>query len=332
MAGLPPMRGPWAMVWAMLASPWTTWALGLWIALGAALGLAAAGADGPPTLGGLDLLPGPGQHPASSLLLQLPAGLLVFTVLARRLNGTAAELRWTGVYCLGLATALAGGWLAGGEAGLASVGGARPTESYTRPISGRTAPAHLGGQLQARLTAEGVALTLGVDGHPIGDARLPLDGVAEARLGPWAMYLADVAPGSEPAYARLKLTPRAGGEPVERAVRVGSAIALDDGTQIVATRLSPDFGQALGPAAQLRVQFEGGAETAWHFVDSPDLDARTGGGPWQVELLEVATEPRLELGVRRAGSTGAAMAGFGLMALALLGLLAGQLRTTGGRP
>ncbi len=310
MAGLPPMRGPWASAWAVIASPWTTWGLGLWLALGAAMGLWSE----------------TGQHPAQGVALQLPAALLVFTLVASHLTASAARLRWAAVYAAGLATALVGGWLAGGEAGVAEVGGARPTESYSRIVAGRKAQAHLGAQLQAQLTEGGVSLTLAMKENHLGDAVLPLDGVAEAQVGRWAMHLADLAEGDEPAYARLKLTPRTGGDPIERAVRTGSATAMDDGTQIMVMRLSPDFGRALGPAAQLQIDYEGGTNTAWHFVDSPDLDARVGISPWIVELTAVASEPRLTVGVRRAGPTGAALAGFGVMLVALLGLMADQLR------
>lgn len=305
MPRLPRMRGPWATAWAVVASPWTPWALGLWVAAGAAVGLVSE----------------PGQHPASGLALQLPAALLVFALVARDLGASTARLRWAALYAAGLATALVGGWLAGGEAGMAEVGGARPTESYTRTISGRSAAAHLGAQLGATLGADGAALTLAMKEHHVGEAVLPLDGVREAKIGRWALHLVDVAPGDEPAYARLKLTPRGGGDPIERAVRTGSGAALEDGTQVAVLRLSPDFGRALGPAAQIQVDWEGGSATAWHFVDSPDLDARVGAAPWAIELVEVATEPRLVLGVRRDGPIGVALAGFGVMIAALLGLV-----------
>lgn len=315
MAGLPPMRGPWASAWAVIASPWLSWGLGLWLAVVAASGLWS------PT----------GQHPAQGVLLQLPAALLVFTLVANHLAEHPARFRWAMIYAAGLATALVGGWLAGGEAGVTEVGGARPTESYTRIVAGRKAQAHLGAQLQAQLTEGGVGLTLAMKESHLGDAVLPLDGAAEVMVGRWAMHLADLAPGDEPAYARLKLTPRSGGDPILRAVRTGSATAMEDGTQIAVLRLSPDFGRALGPAAQLQIDYEGGTNTAWHFVDSPDLDTRVGISPWIVELTEVASEPRLELGVRRAGPMGVAVGGFGIMLLALLGLLADQLRAERGR-
>lgn len=310
MARLPRLRGPWATAWAVVASPWTPWVLGLCLAGAAAAGMVSA----------------PGQHPAGGLAMQLPAALLVFALIARDLDASAARLRWAGLYAAGLVVALVGGWLAGGEAGMAEVGGARPTESYTRTIAGRDAAAHLGAQLGATLEADGAHLTLAMKAHAVGEARLPLDGVREAQIGRWAMHLVDVAPGDEPAYARLRLFPRSGGDPIERAVRTGSAVALEDGTQIAVLRLAADFGKALGPAAQIQMDYEGGSATAWHFVDGPDLDKRLGEGPWSIELLEVATEPRLVLGVRRAGPTGVALAGFGVMIAALLGLFVGERR------
>lgn len=303
----PALRGPWATAWAVVASPWTPWVLGLWIAAAAAVGLVAA----------------PGHHPAAGLALQLPAALLPFALLARGLSASRARLVWTGVWSLGLALAFVGGWIAGGEAGVAEVGGARPAESYTRPVAGREAAAHLGGQLTATLAPDGVTLSLGVGEGERASARLPLDGVAEAQIGPWAMHLDDVAEGDEPAFARLRLSPRAGGDALERAVRTGSAVTLEDGTQVAVLRLSPDFGRALGAAAHIQIDYEGGRDTAWHFVEAPGLDARVGAAPWSVELLEVATEPRLRLGVRRAGPAGPAMAGLALMATALIGLWAG---------
>ena len=40
----PPLRGPWATAWSVVASPWTAWAIGL--ALAAAAASAAAAPDG----------------------------------------------------------------------------------------------------------------------------------------------------------------------------------------------------------------------------------------------------------------------------------------------
>lgn len=302
---LPPLRGPWATAWAVLASPWMTWALGWWLAVAAIIGFATE----------------PGGHPASGLSMQLPAALLPFTVLARALAG--GRLAVAALWSAGVAVACAGAYFAGGAAGVASVGGAAPTEGYTRQLAGRAVQAHLGGQLTATPGPDGVALRLGVKDDVLATAALPLDG-GEATLGPWAVWLRSLAPGDEPAAARLRLTPRAGGDPVELRVRSQSAAALPDGAQVSVLRLSPDFGRALGPAAQVQVDSEGGSAQAWHFVDAPDLDGRIGHGPWSVELLAVETEPRVVLGVRRRGTAIGALAGLGLMALALgLGLRGG---------
>lgn len=308
MRRLPPLRGPWATAWAVVASPWTTWALGWWVAVAAVIGLASP----------------PGGHPAEGLALQLPAALLPLTLAARALAEERRTLWIAAAWCLGLAVAIGGATLAGGAAGVAEVGGARPTESYTRRLDGRAVEAHLGGQLTAALTAEGAALRLGVRDQIMGEAVLPLDGQAEAALGPWAVWLEDVAPGDEPAVARLRLTPRVGGEAVELRVRTGSGAALPDGTSVMVTRLSADFGRALGPAAQVQLDGPGGVVQAWQFVDAPDLDARIGRGDWAVTLLAVETEPRLTLGVRRRGDSTVALAGLGLMVLALGAAVGGR--------
>lgn len=310
MRRLPPLRGPWATAWAVVASPWTTWVLGWWVAIAAVLGFATA----------------PGGHPAEGLLLQLPAALLPFSIAARALTEGRRVLIVAAAWGVGLALALGGATVAGGSAGVAEVGGARPTESYTRQLDGRAVEAHLGGQLTAALSPDGVALRLGVRDRVQGEALLPLDGRAEATLGPWSVWLEDVAPGDEPAVARLRLTPRMGGEPVEMRVRTGSGAALPDGGQIMVMRLSADFGRALGPAAQVQLDGPDGAIQAWHFVDSPDLDARVGGGDWAIALLAVETEPRLTLGVRRRGSPLPTMAGLGLMVIALGAAAAGARR------
>lgn len=169
-------------------------------------------------------------------------------------------------------------------------------------------------------------MQLGVRGADTATALLPLDGTREAALGPWAVWLRSVAPGDEPAMARLRLTPRAGGDPVELRVRAASAAALPDGAQVSVVRISPDYGRALGPAAQVQVDSAAGNDLAWHFVDSPDLDRRVGRAPWVVELLAVETEPRLVLGVRRRGNSVVVMAGLAVMALALAGVLVGGRR------
>ncbi|MCB9528503.1 MAG: hypothetical protein H6701_08945 [Myxococcales bacterium] len=299
---LPPLRGPWATAWAVLASPWTIWALGWWLAVAAIIGFTTE----------------PGGHPASGLVMQLPAAMLPFAVLARAL--ASDRLRVAGLWSAGVVVACVGAYFAGGAAGVASVGGAAPTEGYTRQLAGRAVQAHLGGQLTATPGPDGIALRLGVKDDVLATANLPLDG-GEAALGQWAVWLRSLAPGDEPAAARLRLTPRAGGDPVELRIRALSAAALPDGSQVAVQRISPDFGRALGPAAQVQVDSESGSVQAWHFVDAPDLDRRIGDGPWAVELLAVETEPKVVLGVRRRGTAVGALAGLGVMALALgLGL------------
>lgn len=308
--GAPALTGPWAGAWAVLASPWTAFV--------AALGVAAAAIYG--------LTTAPGGHPAEGLLMQVPAVLLPFSLLARALDGGARRMWLVTAWCAGLALALLGAYLAGAQAGVAEVGFARPTENFERQVAGRTTKAHLGGQLTAQLDGDAVALKLGTKEHVVGEARLPLTGTAETTLGPWAIHLRDVAPGDEAAVARLKLTPRAGGEAIEAAVRTGSGLSLPDGASLAVLRLSADFGRALGAAARIQIDHEKGNAVAWHFVESPDVDRRIGTSPWIVELLAIESEPRITMGVRRQGTTTVALIGWALMAGVLLAVAFGERR------
>lgn len=298
-----PPKGPFAVVLSILASPWTAWALLVWIGFGALLGLAAW----------------PGVHPAEGLALQLPAALLPWCLLARALAEESRQL-WISAVAGGLALAFAGSALVGGEAGWTRLGAQEVTQQYLRESGRRPVPVHLGGQLTATPTDDGLALRLGVPELEKASTVVPLDG-REAPLGPWAVHHHALEAGSEPTVARIRLRPRDGeGAPIERTLRVNDAVVTPDGVQVFLRRLSPDFGRALGPAAQITVTTDDASETAWHFVADPALDARAGALPWTLELLEVSAEPVWVLGVRRRGGGTVALSGW---ALVVLGLLAG---------
>ncbi len=292
---LKPPSGPWASVLNALASPWT---LGALLALLAGSALYGLVHDAP--------------HPGLSLVMQAPAALLPFCVLA-------GGLSWPRVgWAAGLALALLGAAQVGGAEGTVLVGGPNPAESATFPRASGPVEVHLGGQLSARLEGDGVQLALGVGQSQLAAAVAPLDG-AEVPFGEWSARVREIRVGDEPTLARFQGKPREGGEPWEVAVRAGRSVALPGGGQLAVVRISRDYGQSLGPAAEVIVGWGDGKEDrAWFFVDHPDLDERVGVSPWSIRLAAVEGEPLLEIGVRRGGPPLLAMAGWALMALALL--------------
>ncbi len=298
---LPPPRGPFAATLRVLAHPTTTWALLGWVGAAALAGLVTE----------------PGLHPMNGLMMQAPMALLPFAVLARGLTGR--DLRPPALWAVGLGLALAAG-ATGGQAGVAELGAQGPvTETYTVQLAGQSVEAHLEGQLTAQMQPGAVDLRLGLGDFERGAARVPLEGGAESALGPWAVSVLGLQPGDTPTWARLRATPRgeAAAEGVEMAVRQGSAAALPDGSQVAVLRLSPDFGGALGQAAQVQVTEGEAVRVDWVFAGSPDLDARVGQGKWAIELLSVESEPRLRLSVRRQGAPTLALLGWGLMVAGL---------------
>jgi hypothetical protein len=306
---LPAPRGFWAFWWSLLAAPATSWTLLVILGLAALAGLVAP----------------PGAHPVGSIVVALPAALLPFAVVARSAGASTAVLVPRALWAAGLGLAAIGALVAGGGEGEARVRPGESIESYQRPVAGRPTPFHFGGQLQAEIQDGQVLLRLGVRDYEVGRAALPLGGHGEAQIGPWAVALRSIEPGDDPTRLRFRARPRAGGgAPVEGAVRAGQTVALDPDTQLTAVRLSPDFGDALGAAAQLQLQWKEGQVTAWHFVDDPDLDARVGTAPWIVEPVEVLADPVVVLDVREAGPSGVAVAGWALMAVGLLGAAFGR--------
>jgi hypothetical protein len=134
---------------------------------------------------------------------------------------------------------------------------------------------------------------------------------------------------SQPQQAVLEFTPRAGGAPIRVTAAVGASVpiagpdtvpdaAKSGPDQVVVRRLLADFRKSMGPAAQLELSWRDGRETAWHFIDAPDLDARHGGAPWKVRLVALASPPARHIGVRRASGPLGSEWGWGLMALALV--------------
>ncbi len=291
--------GLWAGLWRGLSHPNTSWSLLVLLGAGAAAGLTVS----------------PERHPALSAVMQAPAVLLPYAVLAWAL---AHRARLAGVWALGLVVALGGALLAGGAEAVVVVGGPAPAETAARADGSRTVPVHLGGRLTARLEGEAVALSLGVGSTKVAEASVPLDGRA-VPLGDWHARVRDVRPSDEAAIAHVSIRPREGAGPAKTLnLRVDAGVALPDGGRLSVIRLSRDYGRSLGPAAEVQVTWKGGSERVWLFIDHPDLDARVGTSPWIFELTAVEGAPLLELGVRRGAAAHVAMAGWGLMGLFLL--------------
>ena len=254
-------RGPWATAWSVLASPTTTWILLALVGISAAVGLVV---DAP--------------HPASTAAVQVPLALLPFSMVAWALS--ARDL-WSGVlWALGLSVACVGALLSGSDEAVTTTGGLSLTETATRfDVRGQGTPVHLGGQLSGRLEGEAVALVLGVGNKKLAEASAPLDG-REVGLGDrWSVRVRDVRNGDEPTLAkvrgRLRTNPAAEGG-WEHTLRVGRSVVVSDQTRLTLLRVSRDYGRSLGPAAEVKLEWAGGEERAWFFVEHGELDAHTG--------------------------------------------------------
>jgi len=285
-------------VWQVLTGPRTPSILLIWLALGATAGLAA----------------GPGEHPADGLLLHVPAVLLPFVLLARFRSSVGM------LFACGLAVALVGSVLGGRDFGRLEVQPGAETESYDRPSVARPVRTHLGGIVRVAAGDENAyTVTLGAGTFEYGRSVLSRVDGREQPLGPWQIRFLETMPGATPNLARLRAT-AAGLPPQALTVRVGGAATLPDGATVSVVALEPDYGQGLGPAAQLNIrESEGPAagRTDWFFVESPDLDGRLGAGKWRFELTAVEAAPRWVVDVHRRGAPWVAAVGWGLMALAL---------------
>ncbi|MSP74124.1 MAG: hypothetical protein EXR76_18480 [Myxococcales bacterium] len=289
-------------VWSILRARHTPTLLSVCLTLSAVAGLYVPG----------------GAHPATGVLVWAPAVLLPFAV-------WATSDRPSALWGAGLSLVIVGAMLNGAGAGLVRADARGVAESYLRDRGLRPVDVHLGGALTARLDGDDfVSLRLGTGPHEVAFARLPLSGGEEQSLGAFRVHLRGVRQGDEPSLARIRAT-RAGQPPTEHTLRAGETARLDEETQIVLERLESDSGQALGPAARIIVQGAGslaagpGSRTDWIYLESPDLDARLGSGPWRFELLAVQGEPTFELGVRPEGSAWVAVVGLVLMLFGLAG-------------
>lgn len=146
-ARLPPLRGPWATAWSVVASPWASWVLGWWVAIAALIGFATE----------------PGGHPASGLLMQLPAVLLPFTVLARALS-SARRPGYAAAWSVGLLVALVGAVFAGGAAGVASVGGGAADGGVHAAVGGAGGGGASGGAADGGVVGGGGVVAVGGSG------------------------------------------------------------------------------------------------------------------------------------------------------------------------
>lgn len=293
-----PFSGFAAYVWQILIGRRTPFILALWLAAGALLGLAAE----------------PGQHPAEGLLLHAPAVLLPFVLWAR--SGVPHALVGAG-----LGVAFVGTLLAGGQPGLVTAQPGGETESYRRPTGARPVISHLGGILRTQIDdAEHASVRLGAGTVELGSARVRLDpGAPEVPLGPWQVRFRRAVPGATPDLARVKATAE-GQPPQELLLRSGTQASLPDGTTVALGKLAADYGQGMGPAAELTVTEGEKARTDWLYVDGKDLDKRLGEGKWRLELAAVEAAPGLELEIHRRGMPWAVAVGWMLVAVGALGL------------
>jgi hypothetical protein len=298
-----PFSGFALAVWQVLIGPRTLVVLLVWLALGAAAGLAA----------------GPGAHPAEGVLLHVPGVLLPFVVLARFRTLPAT------LFAAGLVVALVGVLLAGRDFGRLEVQPGAETEAYERPSVARPVRTHLGGILRTAAADErSMTLSLGAGTFEYGQAIVSRVDGREQSLGPWQVRFREVTPGRTPNQVRLRAT-AAGQPPQTLTLRAGGSATLPDGASVTVVALEPDYGQGLGPAAQLGIREAGTGATGrtdWFFVESPDLDARLGQGTWRFELMAVEAAPGWVVDVHRRGVPWVAAAGWGLMALALVLLAA----------
>jgi hypothetical protein len=263
--------------------------------------------------------------PVTEAVLQIPLVLLPFSAAAHALDRGGNWLAGV-LWSAGLLLAGWGALQAGRDVGTIELGAeTNLIESYAQRRGAGTVPMHLGGALTTVQTPEGLALRLGIQDHELGSAVLPDTAGAEADVGPWAMHVAHRGLPAGPSAGRLRLTHRTDKTVVEQIVPQGSGGTLPDGTAYGITRLSGDFGRALGGAAQISLTWGPNTATAWVFVEAPTMDARLSKAPWTVELLEVIAGPQTTLGVRRRGPTWAALAGLILM---MLGVLVGLREET----
>jgi len=308
-----PPRGPWDTILQLLGSANAPVFLGLWIALAAITGLVSE----------------PGMHPMEHLGLRLPLVMLPFCLLARGLRRGGRGFGVAAMWTTGLVLVLLGSWQPEGT-GVAEVSPQASTELYQRAFRGRYVASHLGGTMTVEESDVAVTLRLGLPGQPPEVAVLPKGGDGEVALGPWMVHLRGRSAGEGPLRrAVLEFTPRAGGAPIRVTAAVGVSIpvaapdtplaaAKSGPDQVVVRRLLEDFRKSMGPAAQLEVSWRDGRETAWHFIDAPDLDSRHGGAPWKIKLVAVESPPARRIGVRRTSGPIGAEWGWGLMALALV--------------
>ncbi|MEZ4465344.1 MAG: hypothetical protein R3F43_12925 [bacterium] len=188
--------------------------------------------------------------------------------------------------------------------------------------------------MYSAVEGDALELRIAVKDQELGRASLPLDGHDGAAVGPWRMRVQARGVPSAPTHVRLSVRPRAA-EGAAQALRLadGQSTQVDAGgtpVRLDVRQISGDFGRALGPAVWLSQSWPAatpdqkpGLESGWHFLEAPDLDARTGAGPLIIEVVGVDAEPSPRLLVARQGQPMVLMAGLALM---VLGLLAATLR------
>ena len=299
----PGLTGPWRMLKNGLSSPLVILVLLFFIGLRSLMGLDEQY----------------GAHPAEWVGVRLAFAMLALCFISRGLDSQhgRAQLIWG----LGLLVFMGGLFVSGGKPGQAVTGQSAPTESYRRPLGDRIVPVHLGGQLGVKLENEGrtVQLSLGLSEGEVSTAQIELGSEKETQLGEWAVHVAKTEDGDEPGLARLRLKSRdAKASDIEIDARLGQSYSLPNNGQLSVLRVNSDFLGLLGGAIQLQLTWSEGSQTAWHFVESADLDLRHGRSPWVIEVLGVESEPQVTIGVRQAQPTPLILGALLVLGFALL--------------
>ena len=269
-------------------------------------------------------------YDASHIVPQALTGVLTFSALAHGLS-QSPQLRstlWT--WAVGIALICCGVGLGFQSSGTVDLLEGVPTEAYQRGLETEV-DFHFGQSIKLTQTSEDIQLQWGST-PAIQVTRGAFFSGQMIRVGPWSLSHQKTDLDEMILQARLKITPR-GDHPKKQSMEVtlkeGERHTSDGAVLVTALAISPNRGgektSSIGAAIELLIEWEGGRERAWHYLNASSLNEAFGYSPMIVEVNEISYAPRHQLRVQARGTPLPLWAGLSILMFALLRRLYARL-------
>jgi hypothetical protein len=269
-------------------------------------------------------------YDASHILPQTLTGALVFSGLAHGLSQSPRLRSTLWIWALAVALICCGVALGFQSVGTVYLLDGVSTEAYQRGLHSEV-DFHFGQSIKLTQNTENIQLQWGST-PALQITRGAFFSGQVIQVGPWSLSHLQTDLDEERLQARLKISPRdknTGQPSREVTLREGDRHTSDGAVLVTALAISPNRGgektSSIGAAIELLIEWEGGRERAWHYLNGSSLNEAFGHSPMIIEIKEIRYAPRHQLRVQSRGTTLPLWGGLSILILVFLRRLSARL-------